>query len=128
VSWKIRWPFGRQAARDVLNKVDTLDAEERKFIADEIKAGTGVDNDVRWRSATGGEEHGRRVRALSHRRGQDYPECRRGGKRLGILLSVRRWSSKSDRHCWSIKRQACDRTGYDHWQPDVRQYGRGAQT
>jgi GTP-binding protein len=27
----------------VLNKVDTLDAEERKFIADEIKAGTGVD-------------------------------------------------------------------------------------
>jgi GTP-binding protein len=27
----------------VLNKVDTLDDEERKFIADEIKAGTGVD-------------------------------------------------------------------------------------
>ncbi|AGI68214.1 GTP-binding protein Obg [Octadecabacter antarcticus 307] len=27
----------------VLNKIDTLDAEERKFIADEIKAGTGVD-------------------------------------------------------------------------------------
>jgi GTP-binding protein len=27
----------------VLNKVDTLDGEERKFIADEIKAGTGVD-------------------------------------------------------------------------------------
>jgi GTP-binding protein len=27
----------------VLNKVDTLDAEEQKFIADEIKAGTGVD-------------------------------------------------------------------------------------
>jgi GTP-binding protein len=27
----------------VLNKVDTLDEEERKFIADEIKAGTGVD-------------------------------------------------------------------------------------
>ncbi|MGJ8612465.1 MAG: GTPase ObgE, partial [Octadecabacter sp.] len=27
----------------VLNKVDTLDPEERKFIADEIKAGTGVD-------------------------------------------------------------------------------------
>ncbi|MBU2993355.1 GTPase ObgE [Octadecabacter sp. 1_MG-2023] len=27
----------------VLNKVDTLDAEERQFIVDEIKAGTGVD-------------------------------------------------------------------------------------
>lgn len=27
----------------VLNKIDTLDAEERQFIADEIKAGTGVD-------------------------------------------------------------------------------------
>lgn len=27
----------------VLNKIDALDAEERKFIADEIKAGTGVD-------------------------------------------------------------------------------------
>lgn len=27
----------------VLNKIDTLDAEERQFIVDEIKAGTGVD-------------------------------------------------------------------------------------
>ena len=36
----------------VLNKIDTLDEEERKFIADEIKAGTGV-NVMMMAGATG---------------------------------------------------------------------------
>ena len=35
------WPIKPRVT--VLNKIDTLDAEERVFLVDEIKAGTGVD-------------------------------------------------------------------------------------
>lgn len=46
----------------VLNKVDTLDAEERQFIVDEIKAGTGVD--VMLMSGATGEGTTEVLRAL----------------------------------------------------------------
>ena len=53
----------------VLNKVDTLDDEERKFIADEIKAGTGVD--VMMMSGATGEGTVDVLRALKHEIEQD---------------------------------------------------------
>ncbi len=48
----------------VLNKIDTLDLEERKFIVDEIKAGTGVD--VMEMSGATGEGTVDVLRALKH--------------------------------------------------------------
>ncbi|MCL4156815.1 UNVERIFIED_CONTAM: hypothetical protein GTU68_005496 [Idotea baltica] len=49
----------------VLNKIDTLDVEERQFIADEIKAGTGVD--VMLMSGATGEGTVDVLRALKDR-------------------------------------------------------------
>ncbi len=54
----------------VLNKVDTLDAEERQFIADEIKAGTGVD--VMMMSGVTGEGTVEVLRALKGEIDADY--------------------------------------------------------